>query len=131
MKAKIDKESFQKWQTWIEHEYKPIKIDNVRYIGRYVHFKASRDNSDKENLKYSRTTFHGRHIWNALCFHGFERVIRELFRFGAEVVGSGWGNWKSLEEFEDNYDVLACKNVGSYFQPTTMPELCNDCDCEA
>lgn len=64
-----------------------------------------------------------------LCYHGFERFIRNAFNYGATRIKSMVGDWRSLEEFEAALPALEVKNAGSIAYPILMGVEC-PCDCK-
>jgi hypothetical protein len=76
----------------------------------------------------SAMTHHGggRRI-NAVCWHGYRDVLRELFAINPDArVYTMLASYKGRHGFEANYPRTAEHNVGSAMNPAHMPDLC-DC----
>lgn len=68
----------------------------------------------------------GRRI-NAVCWHVYRDVLRELFNAYPEArVYTAMAKYKGRDGFEANYPATAHQNIGSMAYPMTMPETC-DC----
>lgn len=74
----------------------------------------------------ARRSWTGRRM-PAACWHAYRDVLAELFhRFPAAVVRTGMEKYDGAAGFLANYPQTGRRNIGSAFQPATMPELC-DC----
>lgn len=107
----MSKKQFEQFVSSIENDYSIIQIRNIRFRGNYVFFKADRDSLDSTN-KYRRLSAQGKNMSNCLCFHGFERIIIELFKVGAVNISSAWGAWKTIDGFYSDYNNLQSRLVG-------------------
>lgn len=109
--------------------------DNVRMIGRAVHFRLIPESS---RSKYSRRTGTGRRV-RACCYHGFRDFGREIFKLGATELGSSVAaiagasersskrRWYKSEDFERDLPELSHINIGSVYHPVDMFHAC---ECE-
>lgn len=74
----------------------------------------------------ARRSWNGRHM-RAACWHAYRDVLAELFRLYPDaVVKTGMSKYEGRAGFLANYPATGRQNIGSAFQPATMPELC-DC----
>lgn len=74
----------------------------------------------------ARRSWSGRRA-GAACWHAYRDVLAELFRrYPHAVVLTGMARYEGREGFERSYPATAYHEIGSQYQPTTMPELC-DC----
>lgn len=71
----------------------------------------------------ARYSWAGRHC-QAACWHAFRDVYREIFSIAPDAVITTTLARYTKENFETVYPQTAFTNVGSQFQPVTMPELC-------
>lgn len=73
----------------------------------------------------ARTSWSGRKC-QAACWHAFRDVIGLVFDYAPGAVVKTTMATYTTVNFDSTYPDTAYVNVGSQFQPVTMPELC-DC----
>lgn len=98
-----------------------VDIDARAANARSIYVKAS---PRRGTTHFRRTSNTGRKV-NGLCTHGFEAVIRELFRQGATRVKTPSGDWRSVEEFAADIPRINASNIGSQANPMTLLESCS------
>lgn len=94
-----------------------IGIRKISTVGRLTVVSSSREGA--------RRSWQGRKC-QAACWHAFRDVIRQVFVLAPDAVVKTSMATYTAANFEATYPATGWKNIGSQFQPVTMPELC-DC----
>ena len=117
-----------------------MEVSNEKYGGNIVVHQDARDNNGvrkprcQGRLKVldsrgpgARTSASGRH-GPFCCWHGYRNVLVRVFELYPDAViwtGIGKGTvYRGRAGFEATYPATARVNMGSQWQPVTMPEMC-------
>ena len=105
-----------------------LEFDNMRPDGRGWAFRLVPRSS---RAKFARRSGSGRRL-KATCYHGFRDFHLALWRQGAKsitTVGPHGARitYKNVEQFRNDLQAFAIKNVGTMIEPAFMIKLC-ECD---
>ena len=97
--------------------------DGFEKRGRFVQFGIRAKDG---RSAYARRGFSGRRT-AAICWHGWEKFVEELFDAGANKVVTMLGTWESKQGFHSDLRRLSNINMGSEFNPQYLIEM--ECNC--
>ena len=117
-------ESARRHQIMLDYDY----ISPSRGGGST--FRVKLYPSEENRMKYRRLSapgpYKGQQLVNAICWCGFRDFLKTLFEITPDaVVVSAMARYEGAEDFENNHNATAFKNVGSPVMPVHFLDLCD------
>jgi len=106
-----------------------VEIKDLRPDGRALRFQL-RPTGEKidGDYKYQRTSSSGfqpeRRV-HAVCWHGHRDFMRAIFARNPDArIKTAWADYKGAENFADEFEATAWRNVGSMMYPMQADSVC-------